>query len=253
MRYSAYFKPQQKILLKTVTRDEQLQRFEAVSAFLVTSGRDYFDLAIACGLDGGGPLFQPGTNLVLISEAFGLGIELSGEFVGVVGNDVIRVRPSDDLEAFSRREYPRVDATAGVHCLRGKWSLGPCRGRWEAAVRAIEKDGGSSARPHLVPLPVNLSAGGIRLHLKGPVESAELCLVLIDPGDRKPPVCALCEVAWTENADQHGMQSTGLRFVNILKADRDRLDLFVREALKQQGFDVEDSRARQELLDRMRF
>ena len=100
-------------------------------------------------------------------------------------------------------------------------------------------------------MPVNLSAGGIRLSLKGPVQSSELFLILLDPGDKKLPICALCEVAWTGNPDQHELVPVGLRFVNILQDDRKRIDNYVREQLKLQGIDVDEARSRVDLLDLM--
>jgi hypothetical protein len=189
----------------------------------------------------------------LLAEAFGLGIQMTGDFVGIVGNGVIRIRPHGNMEVFSRREYPRVEVSTGVHCMRGKWTLRTGRSRWHAAVKTIEQDSGVSAQRHLVRLPVNLSAGGIRLSLKGPVQSSELCLVLIDPADKQLPICALCEVAWTGNPDEHELLPVGLRFVNILQDDRKRIDSYVREQLKLQGIDVDEARSRMDLLDLMQF
>ena len=254
MKYSRYFKPQQKVLLKSLTDVHDPSYFEAITACFVRGEKDFFDLAIPyeVGSDDTAP-FGPGTKFVLFSDAFGLGLQLTGQFAGFVDRRTIRVAPHDNLEAFTRREYLRADVTAGIHSVRGKWNLASCRQRWHGAIRAIGRDGGHAALQHLVLQQVNLSAGGIRLFLQAPVEVAELCLVVIAPGDPKPPVCALCEVAWTGDVAPTGMQPAGLRFVNILDEDRLRLDRQVRATLKQQGHDFPDSPERQDLLDRMHF
>lgn len=253
MRYATYLKPGQKILLKTVTANEVPDRFEAFTVHLVHCGVDFLDLALPYELESGEGLpFHEQMTFRLITEAFGLGMQMTGHYLRQIDRHVFRIQPNDDMEAFARREYLRVDATLGVYCMRGRWSLRSARSRWGSAVKTIERDGGQSARPHIITTPINISAGGIRLTLPS-VTLSELSLVLIDLADGLLPICALSEVTWLAPPDAAGLQTAGLRFVNILQADRERLDIFVLSELRRKGFDVAQARTARELLDSMHF
>jgi c-di-GMP-binding flagellar brake protein YcgR len=80
--------------------------------------------------------------------------------------------------------------------------------------------------------PINLAAGGIRLPLKTPVVAAELALMFLSLGDQQGIICAMAEVVWTGRPAADGMQPTGLRFLNILEHDQQRIDRVVGDLLK---------------------
>lgn len=73
---------------------------------------------------------------------------------------------------------------------------------------------------------VNISSGGIRFALKPPANQGDLCLILINLDDGKPPVCTIAEVVWNCMIDEEAA-TTGMRFINILNQDRDRINSFV--------------------------
>ena len=74
---------------------------------------------------------------------------------------------------------------------------------------------------------LNLSAGGIRFALRAPVNLAELCLMLIDLKDEKPPICAIAEVVWIRPEQDDSILSSGMRFINILDSDQKRIDNYI--------------------------
>ena len=153
-------------------------------------------------------------------------------------NSILRIRPNDDLEVFSRRAYPRVDLTSTALVLRGVGSLTACRKHWNAATRALAA--GKGIPPNLTPrqMKINLSAGGLALPLAPPVREAELCLVYLALDTGKLALWTGCEVAWTQTAND-GVQANGLRFVAIMANDRTRLNDYVCGELRRQGRDVD--------------
>ena len=82
---------------------------------------------------------------------------------------------------------------------------------------------------------VNLAGGGLRLPLQAPVEMAELVLVYLSLGDKKGIICALAEAVWIGPVQNDETQSIGLRFLNILEDDQDRIDVVVKALLARLG------------------
>lgn len=232
MHYATYFKTGQKILLRTVSQGLEPKLFEEITVHMERCGVDYFDLSLPYEPDDDAPLFGSETEFHLVSDAYGLGVQLTGHFLTQLSQTMIRIRPHDDLQVFSRRQYPRIDMSAKIYCVRGKGSLRTWQARWRAALKGVAE---GNVPPLLVTLRPNLSASGLRIPLREPVTPAELCLVYLDPGDAKPPVCALCETVWTGKSSSDEELPTGLRFVSILAADQERLAAIVLAELKRQG------------------
>ena len=51
--------------------------------------------------------------------------------------------------------------------------------------------------------------------------------------DKKGIICALAEVIWVGGTDEEGMVESGLRFLNILEEDQNRIDTVVQALLKR--------------------
>jgi c-di-GMP-binding flagellar brake protein YcgR len=75
----------------------------------------------------------------------------------------------------------------------------------------------------------------MRLPLQAPVEMAELVLVYLSIGDKKGIICALAEAVWIGPAEGSGMTQIGLRFLNIMEEDQERIDAVVKILLEQLG------------------
>ncbi|WP_432822490.1 PilZ domain-containing protein [Trichloromonas sp.] len=238
MSYSKYFKSGQKILLTVSTAVPGSDRTDSLTAYFLDSGPDYFDLTLPYGGgDNESFPFADDMPLVIHSEAFGLGLRLSGRFSGRQGrqgSQAIRVSVTEDLQVFQRRASPRIDIKAGLRYTKGRGTLRTFHDQWEKNLQILQNSKDFSkfgAFPHR---PINLSSGGIRFDIKSPVDIADICLVLIDLGT-PPPICALAEVVWTRPTESEERFAAGMRFLSLLDSDRDRLGMFVRDTRRILG------------------
>lgn len=229
------------------------KRTETITAYLLRCTDDFFDLTLPYNVNDGNDFpFEMGTTFCLLSNALGLGIQLTAKLQELVGRSVIRVTPNGDMEVFGRRKFLRSDITVGIFCKRGPGTLRSYRTQWNAAIKSLAA--GTAIPPGFSParVEINLSAGGLAMHLSPQAAIAELCIVLLELGDGNQPVIALCEVVWLEMGES-GKQMSGLRFVEIMKTDQERINNVVIEELKKQGQDVQWQSYRIEVLDKMHF
>lgn len=252
MSYSKYFKSGQEIVLLNQTETSP-KWTETISANLLRCTDEYIDLTLPYPITDTQDIpFAQGTQFCLLSNALGLGIQLTGHLQEIVGRSVIRITPHDDMEVFGRRKFLRADMNVGVFCKRGPGTLRTYRTQWNAALKSLAA--GTAFPPGFSPakIEVNLSAGGVAIPLSPPAAIADLCLILLDIYDGGQPIIALCEVVWAEMTES-GQQTAGLRFAQIMKADQERINNKVMDELKKQGQDVQWQSYRLELLDKMLF
>lgn len=227
MSYSRYFKSGQKVLLTANTADPVTGWTDSLTTYFQGAGSNYFDLTLPYGgtEDESYP-FAADMPFVINSEAFGLGLKLSGQFASRVGKDVIRINVAHDLQVFQRRNVPRIEVEAGVRYTKGRGTLRTFHKQWEKNIRILRSGQSLSKLGSFPRRPINLSASGVRFDVKKPVDIADLCLVLIDL-DGAPPICALSEVVWTRETEDVERFTTGMRFVSLLDSDLKRLENFV--------------------------
>ncbi len=229
MSYLKYFKSGQKVLLAPPPGDGLISRTESLTTYLQELGKGYFDLLLPYGgQEEESYPFATDMPFTLTSEAFGLGLKLSGRFAGHRNKDAIRVQIGDDLQVFQRRGSPRVNLQAGLRYTKGRGTLRTFRDQWEKNIRILHGGGDLSKLGVFPRRAINLGSGGVRFEMKGPVEVADLCLVLIDYG-QAPPICSLAEVAWTKQTESPERISTGMRFVSLLDTDLKRLETLIRD------------------------
>lgn len=229
MRYSKYFKPEQKVLIRSLAADAS-GRLEALTAYFHGGGPDYIDLTLpyrARGEEAGA--IPPGTPFEILTDAFGVGVRLTGSFLEQRDEDRVRLQVNDDLQAFQRRVADRLDVTIALGYTKGRGALRTFQERWEKNVRILSS-GGAAKLPPLPRVKANLSRGGIRFRVKPPVEAADLCLLLLQLDDGGPPICALAEVVWLAEQPSDGLQTTGMQFLNIMENDQKRIEAFLKQA-----------------------
>ncbi len=234
MSYSRYFKSGQKVLLTATSADPMVGWTDSLTTYFQGGGNSYFDLTLPYGgtEDESFP-FSADMPFVINSEAFGLGLKLSGKFSGRVGKDVVRINVAHDLQVFQRRNVPRIEVEAGVRYTKGRGTLRTFHQQWEKNVRILRSGQDLSKLKSFPRRPINLSAGGVRFDIKKPVEVADLCLVFIDlDGSASSPICALSEVVWTKETEDTERFTTGMRFVSLLDSDLKRLETFVENVQK---------------------
>ncbi len=239
MQYSKFFKPGQKIFLRSQVSTGTLGGYyESLTTFLKEHSPGFFDLFLPYRTRQGEDLhFTPGMPFELLSEAMGLGLRLDGQFLQRQGQDVIRVAVTGELQAYQRRLNPRCDLAIGLRYTRGHGTLRTFREQWEKNILILSRgnpaDFGDFPRSR-----INLSSGGVRFNLKAPVEPGSLCLLLLQPEANTQPICTLAEVLWSGDAVDN-RQTAGMRFINILEADKKRLEGIIRTRATEQAAQVD--------------
>lgn len=232
MSINKYFKSDQKILLRPQD-DQGTGRIETLSAYYQAGGGGFCDLSLPyrTGPEEGYP-FDSSTRIELLGDAMGLGIRGSGYFDRQLSDSSIRIRLDPDLEMFQRRLHQRCEARIGVRYTRGEGTLRSFRQQWQKNVELLQKTVDISRLGNFPQLPVNLSAGGLRLGIKPPIEAAGLCMVLLQLEVDSLPICALAEIVWSADDAQGGLIPAGMQFINILTQDQRRIESFIAARLR---------------------
>lgn len=241
MKFTKYFKPGQKALLRSLDPALPEGRFEALTVYVESCGANCFELSLPYRIQAGENYpFVPGMPLELNVESMGLGIRVTGKFLENSAPSRIRVAIDPDLQAFQRRITLRVDTMVGLRFSRGKGTLRSLRERWEKNLRVLQAGKDLSSLQDFPRCRVNLSPGGIRFVVQPPVEVADLYLLLLNLGDGKPPICLLAEVVWAAQEEVQGGVPAGMQFLHILEEDRKRIASFVREC-SQRGAKTDET------------
>ena len=230
MRYFKYFQQGQKVLLRALSPEPPMERFEALTAYVQECGVGYLDLTLPYRLPSGEQYpFAPGMPFEFLSTGLGLGLRMTGRFRNQQSTERIRVSINSDLHIFQRRIHRRLEALVGVRYAKGAGKLRSLRNQWEQNV-ALLGDRRELKLPSIPAGPVNLSASGIRLPLTPPVAVADLAMLLLRLDEKnQQPICSLAEVVWTGKPLSDGRIPAGMQFIEILEADRIRIENYVRQ------------------------
>lgn len=227
MLYQRYFKNGQKLLLNALDRSDD-SRTELLSATMEGGDGDLFTLSLPYSADATEQYpFAVGRPFEISSEALGLGIRVTGSIEQKIDGQRLSLKINPDLQMFQRRNQPRLDCKLGIRISRGQGSLKMLRATWEKHIQVLQSPNAPTKLEGFHLCPLNLSSGGIRFALRAPVAAAELCLLLIDLQQATPPICALAEVVWTRPEQDEAIVSSGMRFINILAADQQRIDRYI--------------------------
>lgn len=227
MNYQRYFKSGQQLLLKAQSDTVQDGRTELMTVSVVSLEDDSLVLSLPYGENAVEQYpFSEGLSFEISTEALGLGVRTTGSFKKKINGNQFSLKLDPDLQMFQRRISPRFDCQLGIRFSRAAKTLQTMREIWEKNIKVLHSpevplvfDGFKSSR-------VNISSGGIRLVIKPPADQGELCLVLINLADSKPPVCAIAEIVWACMQDESAI-TAGMRFINILSEDQQRIDDFI--------------------------
>ncbi|HKJ05578.1 MAG TPA: PilZ domain-containing protein [Geopsychrobacteraceae bacterium] len=234
MIHQRYFRPGQKILLHPKDPTTPDGYAGLLSSYLQGGGDDYFDLKLPYGADAASQYpFHEEMNFELSSDSLGLGAKITGRFKELVSGDTIRLHIFPDLQMFQRRIKPRIDCRTGIRFTRGRGSLQSMRESWEKNVKVLTSGKPLPALKGFNDCKINLSSGGIRFAVKPPAEPADLCLLLLDIEDEKPPICALAEIIWSIPDQDGEVLLTGMQFLNITVEDQKRIDNFASRKKKK--------------------
>ena len=236
MPLKKYFKEDQKISLRALDADGELKKIDALTCYLKVQGQGFIDLTIPYGSsqDESYP-FDPATPFEILSDSMGVGIRLTGRFDKYLQNNLVRIRHNSDLQLIHRRVEDRRHVPLELGYTKGKGKLRSFRQQWEKNVKILENASDLTKLPKFPKVDVNISMTGVGFKIKTPIEVADLCLLFINLGDGKPPVCTMSEVVWREEEEADGRCMAGFQFLNILEADRKRIQRFVKNPPKKES------------------
>jgi hypothetical protein len=231
MIYQRYFKAGQKVQLRAKLPLHPEGRSELLSARIHSGDANYFDLTLPYGPNAVAQYpFTDDMPFELSTDSLGLGVKVTVTYMEPLAGDRIRVLVLPDLQMFQRRTQQRIDCTIGIRFTRGKNSLLKLRETWQKNALIL-----SSSTPQSIPLEgfhpcqLNLSSTGIRFSLHPPAEPTDICLMLLDLGDSKHPICVLAEIMWTTEKNQQGTVHAGMQYINIMEQDQKRIERFIKE------------------------
>lgn len=230
MIYQKYFKPGQKVLLRAKQPPPPEGRYELLSAVFENGEADCFDLCLPYGPDAVRQFaFGEDMPFELSTDALGLGLKVSVAFLKPLSGNQIRVKVLPDLQMFQRRLVPRLDCVVGIRFTRGHKSLNTLRQTWGKNASILSSAKASPVLEGFNHCQLNLCPAGIRFSIHPPAEPTDLCLMLLELGDSKPPICALAEIVWVSGKLDDGTLHAGMQFINILEQDQKRIARFIRD------------------------
>jgi c-di-GMP-binding flagellar brake protein YcgR len=236
MAYGQYFSKGQKVFIKRIFDEEERTALDTITGYAMRSQPMQLDLALPYGCDAADSYpFEPGMRFEMLTDHKGMGLRLVASFLERISSQDIRLQFEGNLEFISRRIFKRVDVNAWVGVKRMSGNLAEMRGLWKEHRKLIDSGTSAAELTEFKKYLVNLAGGGIRLPLKAPVEMAELILIYLSIGDKQGIICALAEVVWIGGEQANGTQQAGLRFLNVMEEEQDRVDRVVRTLLDRLG------------------
>lgn len=236
MSYGKYFNKGQKVFIKRIFEGGDHIALDTITGYAMRSQPMHLDLALPYGSDAADSYpFEPGMKFEILTDHQGMGLRLIASFVERISGKDIRLQFAGNLEFISRRIYRRVDVNAWVGIERAKGNLADMRALWNENLNKIKTGISAADLTEFKKNLINLAGGGLRLPLQAPVEMADLVIVYLSIGDKKGIICALAEAVWIGPEQDDAQQQIGLRFLNILEEDQERIDAVVKMLLDRIG------------------
>ncbi len=232
MIYQRYFKTGLKVQLRPKQPLPPEGRNELLSANIFGGDANHFDLTLPYGPNAAEQYpFSEDMPFELSANAMGLGVKVSVTFLKALSGNRIRVLVLPDLQMFQRRAQQRLDCTIGIRFTRGNNSLLKLRATWEKNASILANASQPVPLQGFNPCQLNLGPTGIRFSLQFPAEPTDICLMLLDLGDSKPPICVLAEIVWTSEKNDQGTVHAGMQYIDIMEQDQQRIERFIKQKL----------------------
>lgn len=236
MSYGKYFIKGQKVFIKRIFNEDEGNALDTITGYAMRSQPMHLDLALPYGSDAADSYpFEEGMKFEVLTDNKGMGLRLTASFVEKITSQDIRLQFEGNLEFISRRIYKRVDVNAWVGIKKSTGNLSTMRALWDDHLKKIKSGVSAAELTDFKKYLINLAGGGMRLPIEAPVEMADLILVYLSIGDKKGIICALTEAVWVGGVQDDGKQQVGLRFLNVLEEDQDRIDAVVKLLLDRLG------------------
>jgi c-di-GMP-binding flagellar brake protein YcgR len=247
--FSRYFALKQRAYLINISEERDREQYESLSGIIVDRSGDSIALQIPYATEQ--EFSENGTQQTtykLTSESMGGGIQMIADLVSVTADNIFHLRLRGNLEMYQRRQTPRVDTTLKLFQLRRDASLSVYRKEFRRILNYV-KTQGLPPGLKLQETSINLSAGGMCIAIETTESISPLSMIFIELDDGQPPVCTVAEMVW--NRHEEGKRMSGHRFVQIRKADQERINRYVLSLQKDLGINASAPKINWELLDRM--
>jgi|PlaIllAssembly_1097288.scaffolds.fasta_scaffold177416_1 hypothetical protein len=246
--FSRYFTLKQRAFLINISEGRDRDQYESLSGVIVNCSRDSIALQISYPVGQMLGHSAGKTTFKLTSESMGHGFQIMADLVEIAPNNIYHLKLQGGLEMYQRRQTPRIDTTISIFQIRRDASLAVYRKEFKRIMDGMKVHG---ARPsiNLQETPVNLSAGGMRISVDALQPVSPLTMLFLDLDPSQPLVCAVAETVWVRREkDGH---VCGYRFVQISKADQERISRYVQSHQKDQEGTAAATRVNWVLVDRM--
>jgi len=228
MNFERYFKTDQQLILQSL--DNQSSSTKRTELIIVTVAGIEGNRLILNSLYGSDVIdhyaITPDALIEVTTDAMGMGARVSGHLEKKLSSKQFTILLNHDMSLFQRRVKERLDCDLGIRFSREAKTLTAMRSIWEKNLKVLYSPEAPLIFQGFSPCRVNISAGGIRFAMKPAADQGDLCLILIHLEDSKPPVCTIAEVVWICMIDDNAA-TTGLRFINILHQDQERINAFI--------------------------
>jgi hypothetical protein len=238
----------QRAYLINISKERDREEYESLSGTIVSCRGDSIALQIPYATGQENP--ETSTRKItykLSSESMGDGIQIMADLVGITTSNVFHLQLQGSLEMYQRRQTPRIDKIINVFQIRRDTSLSVYRKEFKRIMDGMNTKG---VRPNLKlqETLINLSSGGLRISIEALEPISPLSMFFLDLDADRPLVCAVAELVWSRHEKDNLV--CGYRFMQIRKADQERISRYVQSIQKDQGI-TEASRTYWDLLDRM--
>jgi hypothetical protein len=228
MNFKHYFKTDQQLVLQA--QDNESAATERTELMIVTVGGVEGNQLLVNSPYGSEVVdyyaITPAAVIEVTTDLMGMGARVSGRLGEKISNNQFTLLLNYDMSLFQRRVKERLDCNLGIRFSRGAKTLSAMREIWAKNLKVLYSPESPLIFQGFRSCRVNISAGGIRFAMKPAPGQGDLCLILVHLNDSKPPVCAIAEVVWTCMIGEEAA-TTGMRFINILKEDQDRINRFI--------------------------
>ena len=246
---SKYFNHKQMVFLINVSENRDQELYESLSGVVVGRGSDSIALQIPYPTEHVSPANESRNPVFKITtEAMGNGVQVLADLIRVEPGNIFHLKLRGGLEMYQRRQVPRIDTTIKLFQIQRNSSLDIYR-REFLRIRAQILNQGVPSSLAMRDAVVNLGVGGIRVECEAKAHPSLLSMFFVRLYDSEIPVCALGELVWSRVGND--MRMCGYRFIQISKADQERIKGYIQLLLKQQKLVVPAPKSNWELLDRM--
>lgn len=230
MNYQHYFKSGQQLLIKIKNPSKGDEHTELMTAYVSSLEKDILIISLSHPYGENAANQYPLSDELIFditTESMGLGVRAEATFIEIIAGTKFALKFCTGIEMFQRRLHKRYDCNLGIRFSRSAKTLQTMRDIWKKNIEVLYSPEAPLVYDNFKKSRINISSEGIRFTIKAPANQGDICLILINLNDGKPPICAITEIVWTCMEDNEIALTAGMRFIRILSSDQKRIEEFI--------------------------